>query len=93
MSGTPRKDNKDVDSYYETATKVIGVVGAIGAAVSLFSWISSGSEEKRPEEKMMKAPGGGGYNIPRAPFEANPRDHFTNQRRLNKERKMGNYEY
>ncbi|CAF2057880.1 hypothetical protein Bca4012_099271 [Brassica carinata] len=85
MNSTERKDDKDESStFYDTATKVIGVVGAIGAAASLFSWMTSGSDENGPKEKMMKAPGGNGSIIPRAPFEANPRDHFKNQRQLNK---------
>ncbi|CAN8255516.1 unnamed protein product [Cochlearia groenlandica] len=77
-------DNKDEKTtFYDTATKVVGVV-AIGAVVSLISWMRSGSEKNDQKVKMMKAPGGGGYTIPRASFVANPKDHFKNQRQLNK---------
>ncbi|KAG7548594.1 hypothetical protein ISN44_As12g037660 [Arabidopsis suecica] len=76
-----QKDNKDESStYYDTAKKVVGVAGAVVAFAGLaFLSLASSSEEKRPEEKMMKAPGGNGY-IPRKPFEDNPKDFFEQQR-------------
>lgn len=39
-----------------TTTKVIGITGAIGVVAGIISWMSSGSEEKVQQEKMMKAP-------------------------------------
>ncbi|KFK33160.1 hypothetical protein AALP_AA6G338300 [Arabis alpina] len=80
-----KKDTKEENSsFYDTATKVVGVAGAIVAFAGLaFLSLASSSEEKREEEKMMKAPGGDGH-IRRAPFEANPKDYFREQRQRNK---------
>ncbi|EOA15664.1 hypothetical protein CARUB_v10006131mg [Capsella rubella] len=78
-----QKDNKEEigPSYYDTAKKVVGVAGAIVAFAGLaFLSLASSSEEKGPEEKMMKAPGGNGSIIPRNPFEENPKDFFAQQR-------------
>ncbi|CAA7055345.1 unnamed protein product [Microthlaspi erraticum] len=76
MNSDERKDNKDEKSkFYDTATTVIGIAGAVGAVVGLLSWIGSGSKAKGPQEKMMKAPGKDGH-IVRKDFENNPKDYF-----------------
>lgn len=45
------KDKKDEDSTFSIAAKVIGVAGAIGAAVGLISWMSSGSERRKRQRR------------------------------------------
>lgn len=75
-----KKDNKDENSsFYDTATKAVGVAGAIVAFAGL-AFLSFASSS---EEKMMKAPGADGF-IRRAPFEANAKDYFKDQRQRNK---------
>ncbi|KAG2311495.1 hypothetical protein Bca52824_023052 [Brassica carinata] len=82
MNNYERKDKEDENSkFYDTATTVIGIAGAVGAVAGLLSWIGSGSgsEKKFLEEKMMKAPGKDGY-IVRKDFETNLKDYFTDLR-------------
>ncbi|KAG2307658.1 hypothetical protein Bca4012_083352 [Brassica carinata] len=67
--------NKEAEKsdFSDTATKVIGVVGAV---VGLLWLIGSGSKK---EEKMMKAPGQDGY-IVRRDFENSAKDYFKDLR-------------
>lgn len=74
MKSNKIKNKEDEHSEFcDTATKVIGVVGAV---VGLLWWIGSGSKK---EEKMMKAPGKDGY-IVRRDFENNAKDYFKDLR-------------
>ncbi|KFK33162.1 hypothetical protein AALP_AA6G338500 [Arabis alpina] len=82
MNSNETKDNKDQDEkskFYDTATTILGIAGAVGAVMGLASWLGSSSKEKGPQEKMMKAPGKDGY-IHRNHFESNPKDYFKDLR-------------
>ncbi|XP_048611870.1 probable protein phosphatase 2C 74 [Brassica napus] len=77
MNSNKIKNKEDEKSEFgDTATKVIGIVGVVGAVVGLLWWIGSGSKK---EEKMMKAPGKDGY-IVRRDFENSAKDYFKDLR-------------
>ncbi|GKV21204.1 hypothetical protein SLEP1_g31201 [Rubroshorea leprosula] len=80
--------SRDGSSTFPSVTKLLVAAGAavVGLGVGLaviagqMGSESNANGENNNEERMMKAPGGGGTYMPRKPFEDDPKGYFRDLR-------------